>query len=40
VEWYGIFMERSNLALFKQIRKAVKAMRQDGTFSRLNTKWF
>ncbi len=39
-EWYGIFMERSELALFREVRKAVKAMRRDGTFERLYDKWY
>ena len=39
-ESYGIFMERSDLALFREVRKAVKEMRRDGTFDRLKVKWF
>lgn len=39
-EWYGIYMEKTALALFAELRKSVREMKSDGSFEALRQKWF
>ena len=39
-EYYGIAMNRENIALMERINKILKEMEEDGTITKLEDKWF